>query len=220
MRDRPPSTVGIRPLAACIALSFATLGCAVVMAANQPGKKDLRVLERGSPRTAVVAELGQPTFTEDDPEGRYCHETYVFEQGYSGVAKGSRAAFHFVADVFTLGLWELVGTPTEMVFDGTEVSLEVLYDEDDRVQSVCVFSGREAVSGGALVSSQTLERQLEEAREEAASRSEPEPRAEPTRKERLSELESLRASGMITEAEYAKKQAQILEELSSADPDQ
>jgi len=219
MTERAFCTVVIRPLTACIVLAVATFGCSVFMAASQPGKKDLKVLEKGTPRDAVVAELGRPTFTEEDPEGRYCHQKFAFEQGYSGLAKGSRATFHFVADVFTLGLWELVGTPTEMYFDGTEVSLEVLYDDEDRVESVCVFAGREAVSRGALVSPSTLKQQLDDAREESLSQPELETRAEPTRKERLSELKSLLEDGMITDEEYEKKQAEILEELHSADPE-
>ncbi len=220
MMNRTPSVMVVRRLAACAVLALATPACSVIMAANQPDKKDLSVLDQGTPRTAVIAELGRPRSTEEDPEGQYCHETYAFEQGYSGWVKGGRVAFHLVADVFTLLLWEIVATPTEAYFDGTEVSLEVLYDKNDRVQSVCVFSGGEAVTRGALVSPDTLRRDLDEAREASRSQAEVETREEPTRKERLAELKRLHESGMITDEEYQKKQREILEELGGADSKQ
>jgi hypothetical protein len=39
----------------------------------------------------------------------------------------------------TLGLWEIVGTPTEAVFSGDELAFEVSYDEQDRVEQVTVL---------------------------------------------------------------------------------
>ena len=50
--------------------------------------------------------------------------------------KAGRAVFHGAADVLTLGLWEVVGTPTEGAFNGTEMAYEVRYDKEDRVDQV------------------------------------------------------------------------------------
>jgi hypothetical protein len=36
----------------------------------------------------------------------------------------------------TLGLWEVVGTPTEAVFDGREMAFEVTYDASEKVKKV------------------------------------------------------------------------------------
>jgi hypothetical protein len=127
-------------------------GCSVVMAARQPGKKDLSVLEKGTPRSIVRAELGAPIDFDEPDETHGCHETFAFKQGYGGATKASRAIFHLAADVFTLGLWEIVGTPTEAYFDGTNVRLEVLYDESERVEAVCVYSGGKKVASDVLVS--------------------------------------------------------------------
>jgi len=82
----------------------------------------------------LLAELGQPTATETR-DGRKV-DVFSFTQGYSKPAKAARAVFHGVADVFTLGLWEVVGTPTEAVFDGTKIGLKVTYDGNDRVENV------------------------------------------------------------------------------------
>lgn len=113
---------------------FTLTGCSVFMAAKQPGKKDVSVLTNGTPRSLVVAELGAPV-TSEHKEGRRV-DVFSFTQGYSKGAKAGRAIFHGAADVFTLGLWEVVGTPTEASFDGRRISFEVRYDEDDKVAKV------------------------------------------------------------------------------------
>jgi len=147
------ATVGLAALFLSALLMAPTLqGCSVVMAARQPGKKDLSVLDKGTPRSIVRAELGAPVDFDDPDETHGCHETFAFEQGYSGATKASRAIFHFTADVFTLALWEIVGTPTEAYFDGTDVRLEVLYDDSERVEAVCVYSGGKKVKSNVLVS--------------------------------------------------------------------
>ncbi len=43
--------------------------------------------------------------------------------------------FHLAADVVTLGLWEIVGTPIESYNDGRRVTATVAYDENDNVES-------------------------------------------------------------------------------------
>ncbi len=153
-----------------------TMACSVVMAARQPGQKDLAVLERGTPRSVVRGELGVPIESHEATETTKCHETYSFEQGYSGPTKAGRAIFHLAADVFTLGLWEIIGTPTELHFDGTEVNLEVSYDENDRVDSVCVYGGHEVVTADTVVPHDEFQRQLDPA---ASSVSAPPSPAEP-----------------------------------------
>ncbi|HEX8948570.1 MAG TPA: hypothetical protein VF790_06390 [Dissulfurispiraceae bacterium] len=112
---------------------FASSGCSVYMAAKQPGKKDLAVLKTGTPRSHVIAELGQPVFSEIKNGAKA--DVFAFRQGYSSGVKAGRAFIHGVADVFTLGLWEVVGTPVESVATGSDLKLQVLYDESDLVQS-------------------------------------------------------------------------------------
>lgn len=109
-------------------------GCAVFMAARQPTRKDLSLFKIGTPRSLLIAEFGAPAVTEVRDGKKY--EIFRFTQGYSGPVKVGRALFHGTADVFTLGLWEVIGTPTEMVLDGTEIAYEVSYDENNRVDSV------------------------------------------------------------------------------------
>ncbi|HDZ76521.1 MAG TPA: hypothetical protein ENH41_00340 [Candidatus Omnitrophica bacterium] len=115
-------------------LVFMLSGCSVFMAAKQPGKKDISLFKVGTSRSLLIAEFGAPIISEERNGKKY--ELFKFTQGYGGASKVGRAMFHGAADVFTLGLWEVVGTPTEMVFDGSEMAYEVSYDADNRVETV------------------------------------------------------------------------------------
>ena len=127
-----------------VSVSLLATGCSVYMAAKQPGKKDLSVLKEGTARGHVIAELGSPIHTEERPDGRM--DIYKFVQGYDDGVKVGRALFHGTADVLTLGLWEVVGTPVEALIDGTEVKVEVYYDSSDKVRSVNTVSGGEVIA--------------------------------------------------------------------------
>ncbi len=115
-------------------------GCSVVMATKQPDKKDLSVLQTGNERSRVIAELGPPLYTEQK-DGQTV-DVFSFTQGFSKGMKAGRAVAHGAADVFTLGLWELAGTPIESAASGTQVKVKVTYDKDNRVAST------EALAGG------------------------------------------------------------------------
>jgi len=120
-----------------VLLGVAGSACSVAMAAKQPSKKDVGLLTPGMPRNLVLAELGQPVATDFSGGNRV--EVYSFVQGYSKGARVSRTIAHGTADVLTLGLWEVAGTPTEAIFNGTRVAYEVTYDPWDRIERVVVL---------------------------------------------------------------------------------
>lgn len=109
-------------------------GCSVFMAAKQPVKKDISLFSIGVSRTVLIAEYGAPIISEYKDNKKF--EIFKFVQGYSTGTKVSRAFFHGAADVVTLGLWELVGIPTEITFSGDEMAYLVRYDENDLVDEV------------------------------------------------------------------------------------
>jgi hypothetical protein len=109
-------------------------GCSVYMASKQPDAKNIDLFKAGTPRPSLLAEYGAPTVSEVRDGKKY--DIFKFTNGYSSGAKAGRAVFHAAADVFTAGLWEVVGTPTETVFSGTEMAYQVRYDQDDRVDEV------------------------------------------------------------------------------------
>lgn len=118
-------------------LIIAISGCSVYMAAKQPTAKNVDLFKVGTPRSMLLAEFGLPTVSEVR-DGKKC-EIYKFVQGYSGGAKAGRAVFHGAADVLTLGLWEIIGTPTESVFSGDEMAYQVRYDQNDKIDEVTVL---------------------------------------------------------------------------------
>lgn len=120
-------------LGVCAIVLMATTGCSVFMAAKQPDAKDLSVLNPGTPRQMLLAELGAPVWSGEREGSKV--EVYSFVDGYSRAAKAARAFFHGAADVFTLGLWEVIGTPAEAIFSGKKMTVEVVYDDVDRVRT-------------------------------------------------------------------------------------
>ncbi len=113
---------------------FSNVGCSVFMAAKQETKKDLSVLEVGTDRSYLIGEFGAPEWS-GEKDGKKV-DIYKFVQGYSKGAKVGRAFFHGTADIFSLGLWEVIGTPTEMIADGKELKIEVTYDANNFVEDV------------------------------------------------------------------------------------
>lgn len=121
-------------LAMLVAILLVNSGCAVFMAAHQPGKKNMNVLAAGMPRDVVIAELGSPVHS-DEENGKKT-DLFKFVQGYSDGTKAVRAVGHGVADVLTLGLWEVVGTPAEATLNGKELAVKVIYDDKNTVEQV------------------------------------------------------------------------------------
>ena len=121
---------------------FVLQGCSIVMAVRQPSKKDLNILNIGTPREEVLTSFGEP-FTSDLEDGLKT-DLYQFKQGYKGTTKAGRALFHATADVFSFGLWEAVGTPTEKILDGQRMTVKVVYDENNLVKNVVFLEGKRA----------------------------------------------------------------------------
>jgi hypothetical protein len=109
-------------------------GCSPVLASKQPSRRDVDLLSPGVPRNLLLAELGQPVTTETK-DGRRV-EVFSFVQGYRKGVRVARTIGHGAADVMTLGLWEVVGTPTEATLNGHRVAYEVTYDASDRIDRV------------------------------------------------------------------------------------
>ena len=113
-------------------------GCSVYMAASQPTKKDLTILNIGTDRDYVIAELGAPVISELTTDGR--KEIYTFVQGYNKVSKVSRAAFHGAADVASIGLWEVIGTSVETAYSGEKISVRIIFDNEGKIKESKVLS--------------------------------------------------------------------------------
>ena len=123
----------LRGLFYCFLLCGLT-ACSAYLAARQPVEKDLEVLTRGTPRALVLAELGRPVASSLANLKRV--DYFKFTQGYSKGNRAARVLGHSAANVLTLGIWDVAGTPAEIYFNGTEETIKVTYDENDRVATV------------------------------------------------------------------------------------
>lgn len=114
-------------------------GCSVMMAARAPERIDMNVLNLGEPRGRVVSELGVPVQSRESASGG--SDVFAFKQGYSLPERAGRVAFHSMADVATIALWEIVGTPIETSLQGEDVRVQVDYDTSDRVRRIEYYEG-------------------------------------------------------------------------------
>ena len=86
--------------------------CSVVMEATRPDPVDLSQFTIGEGRPQVVESLGAPATTIKDGDNS-CDVYKLYTRGPSGAGKGAIAATEAVADVFTLGLAEVITSPVE-----------------------------------------------------------------------------------------------------------
>lgn len=126
------------PLAGALLL-LTLQGCSVYLASTQPDKKDLGVLDPGIPRTVVIAELGPPHSTEEQMGVKT--DLFRFRDGYSKFIKAVRVISHITLDVFSFGVWEAIWFPLESKLSGTDLTMQVTYDHNERVQKVEDLSG-------------------------------------------------------------------------------
>ena len=109
-------------------------GCSVYLAATQPPKVDLAPFEmKGIHRELVVATLGTPVSSVQHEDGTRT-DVYQFYKGSEAGWKAGRATFHFVADLFTIALWEIVATPTELLIKGDKMTARAGFDRHDVLQ--------------------------------------------------------------------------------------
>ena len=108
---------------------FSLTACSIALINSQPPQVDLSVLHVGAQRDEVTSKLGKPAYTIQDGTGTY--DAYIICQGrYSPGEQNVRKAYYVIADLFTYGLWELVGTNVEKSDSGELVKAWACYDSD------------------------------------------------------------------------------------------
>src|SRR5262245_40049333 len=108
------------------------VGCSVGMAMSGKEQKDTSIIFPGSPRDVVVAKLGPRETSTKNEEGNIV-DTWSITKG--NAPSGGRAAMHAGLDVFSLGLWEIVGTPLEMGAAHEDKTRYVItYDKDNKIK--------------------------------------------------------------------------------------
>lgn len=101
---------------------FFSQGCGVYMAFTQPEKVDETIFEtEGVHRDLVIEKLGAPKISNINPDGSR-KDIYEFYEGSETGWKIGRGIFHLGADIVSLGLWEIVATPTEFAIRGDKIT--------------------------------------------------------------------------------------------------
>ena len=108
--------------------------CSVGMALSGKEEMNTSILYPGVPREAVISRIGEPEHSAPDEEGNYV-DTYTLVRGNE--PSTTRAVVHGTLDVFTLGLWEIMGTPFEAI-EGAETKSEIVihYDSEERIKRI------------------------------------------------------------------------------------
>ena len=121
-----------------LCLSLALSGCAVGMAMSGKQEPNTYVFKKGAYRGEIEMQLGGPIKTQTNNDGTRL-DIYEYEIGNS--QDNNTAMTHALLDVCTLGAWEIVATPVELL-RGEKRYLAVTYDANDCVIRYCSGSYR------------------------------------------------------------------------------
>lgn len=97
--------------------------CSAVMAASGKRQSNISTLQKGDNKAMVMAKIGHSPLRVAE-NGNKAVEIYEIEKGNEPSI--GRAMAHGTLDIFTLGLWELIGTPLEAT-NGEKYYLTVQY---------------------------------------------------------------------------------------------
>lgn len=117
-------------LAVLLALALLA-GCSVVRAANGSHEPNLSRIHVGALRGEIETELGAPLEELKDEQGRPM-AIYAYVMGDE--PSGGRAIAHGLADVASLGLWEIIGSNIEK--EGEARRVVITYGPDERVVNI------------------------------------------------------------------------------------
>ena len=113
-----------------LVLLCAISGCSVYMEATRPTPTDLEKFHPGDSRTSVMEQLGSPVDTSKGAEGNSCVLYLLYLRGYGTAAKVPIAIVESAADFFTIGLAEIVLSPTEAVTRNEKRPVWFCYQND------------------------------------------------------------------------------------------
>ncbi len=118
-------------------LCLLTSGCSVFMAANRASYRgDINVIQLGVQRSAIIAELGPPDAFSTLENGGYDDRYTLDPNAHRTGTKVATAIFYLAADLFTLFLWELIGTPLEIAAKDKISVYHLIYSPEGNLTSM------------------------------------------------------------------------------------
>lgn len=118
-----------------LALALGLGACGPVMEAQRPDPVDLSQFKPGEKRIEVVKIVGVPPATVADGANS-CDVYQLYTHGPSSGGKAAAAFGEGVTDVFTLGLAEVIWTPTEALTKNSLYTVTFCYDKDAQLLKV------------------------------------------------------------------------------------
>jgi hypothetical protein len=124
---------------------FGASGCSIYMEASRPDYKDVNIAQVGVPRQTVIHDFGMPEMSYQDKQGR---QVDVFKLAPGAETSSTRTgvtSFLWVADVLTLGLFEVIGTPYAMITKPEVRTYVITYKSDDTIEKVENYAEGETI---------------------------------------------------------------------------
>jgi len=90
-------------------------GCSPYMEVTRPTPVDLAIFTPGQRRLSTLEETGAPVTTTTDAQGATCDLHLLYIAGYGTPVKVPLAILETAADFFTVGLAEIIMSPTESI---------------------------------------------------------------------------------------------------------
>jgi hypothetical protein len=116
-------------------LTLSLCACSTIMEFQRPDPIDLTQFHPGERRIDVVKVLGPPlTSMNDGPQS--CDIYHLYTKGPNSAGKAGIALVEGAADVFTLGLAEVVSTPVEAGTKNSLYPVTMCYDKTAVLLSV------------------------------------------------------------------------------------
>jgi hypothetical protein len=113
-----------------LSLPIVLTACAPVMEATRPSPVNLSQFKLGDSRASVISELGSPVSSHKEDQ-RFCDIYQLYTRGTPAVGRAAIATGEAVADVFTLGLSEVVFTPVEGATRNSKHTVLFCYSSSD-----------------------------------------------------------------------------------------
>lgn len=113
---------------------LAITGCSVNEALTQSAPANLEGIGVGTPRQVVISQIGAPKMTDTDRSGKK-QDYFEFQSGMHEGTK-ARAILYLAADVFTIGLAELIFWPLELTaLKEDACTAQATYDGDLKIEA-------------------------------------------------------------------------------------
>jgi hypothetical protein len=127
-------TIMVVPL---LVLCLLTSGCSVFMAASRSSYRgDINVIQLGVQRSVVIAELGPPDAFSTLENGGYDDRYTLDPNAHRTGTKVVTTIFYLAADLFTLCLWEFIGTPLEIAAKDKISVYHLTYSPEGKLSSM------------------------------------------------------------------------------------